>query len=290
MWAANIKTALPRATPVTKLPAVPSKPGGGAVTPAPGPRVPTVPTVPTVSVPGPVVEKPPVAENPPGPTTSGPGPVTDTLPPPLATSTAPTGETVPEPKETVVPEPSGTPRSAAMLLLLDAFNSVRALSEDEYLNGRDGLASNLLENLEPFMRTVRETGVSTGQPEPKRPPIEVLPPKPPITPPKPPPTTTGPRVPTIPTGPTTGTVKPPTLVHPTGDASTARVPQKQRIKRKFDAATQPFLALRNTGDPKADQVSQLLKESRDANTGGDFDLAETKVDEALRLMGVPISL
>jgi hypothetical protein len=187
-----------------------------------------------------------------------------------------------------------------MLLLLDAFNSVRALAEDEYLGGRDRLASNLLENLEPFMRTVRETGVTAGTPEPPRPPIEVVPPKPPTetvkpptppsTPPKPPtpPETTGPRVPTVPTAPATGGVKPPTPVHATGDASTVRVPQKQRIKRKFEAAAQPFQALKNAGDPKADQVSQLLRESRDAHTAGDFDVSEAKVDEALRLMGVPI--
>jgi hypothetical protein len=71
-------------------------------------------------------------------------------------------------------------------------------------------------------------------------------------------------------------------------ADTARVPQKQRIKRKFAAAEQPFMALKNAGDPKADEVSGLLKESRDAFTNGDFDTSETKIDQALRLMGVPI--
>ena len=71
-------------------------------------------------------------------------------------------------------------------------------------------------------------------------------------------------------------------------ADTARVPQKQRIKRKFAAAEQPFMALKNAGDPKADEVSGLLKESRGAFTNGDFDTSETKIDQALRLMGVPI--
>jgi hypothetical protein len=73
-----------------------------------------------------------------------------------------------------------------------------------------------------------------------------------------------------------------------GDPNTARVPQKQRIKRKFAAAQEPFWALKNAGDPKAEEVGRLLTESRTAHTDGDFDTAEAKIDEALRLMGIPI--
>jgi hypothetical protein len=283
MWLKNIKGALPRATPVSRLPVRPPAPGDTPPPPTPaGPRIPSVPG--GVTPAGTVVGSP------------SPAPTTDLSAPTPGASTTPTGDTVPEPTPAPLPQPAKTPRSAALLLLLDAFNSVRALSEDEYLQGRDHLAVNVLANLEPYMEEARGTGEASGQPQPPRPPIEVVPPKPAepptisVQPPKPPTGPIAPGVPRIPTVPSTtgGTVAPVPSVPTTGDANTARVPQKQRIKRKFAAAEKPFLALKGAGDPKAGEVADLLKESRDASTAGDFDTAEAKVDEALRLLGVPI--
>jgi len=297
MWMKNIREALPRSTPVSK--------GGGAAA-AGGATAPTAPSVPASAGSG---TPPVVAQTPGGEPSTGLG---ETAP---GASTQPSGETAPPPAiDDPLPAPQKTPRSAALLMVLETMNMVRVLPEDEYLAGRDGLASNLLENLEPFMATVRESGEASGTPQPPRPPLDTTPPVGPTTPTVTPPTTptvtppaedgstplppalgTGgsvvPRVPTVPTAPSTpstGTVKPPTPPTVTGDPNTARVPQKQRIKRKFAAAQEPFWALKNAGDPKADQVSQLLSESRSASTAGDFDTSEAKVDEALRLMGVAI--
>ena len=242
-----------------------------------------------------------VAERPPA--NPGSGPVTGRAPqtPGVSTTPAGAGPARPEGGEKL-PEPAKTPRSAALLLLFDAFQNVRALSEEEYLAGRDGLASNLLANLEPFMQEARSTGEAAGTPQPPRPPlIEVVPrepaitpPKPPVLPPKPPtPVVTPgvPRIPSVPSAPTVpaggGAVKPaPTA--PAAGSSTNRVPQKQRIGRKFAAAEQPFLALKTNNDPKAEEAATLLADSRKAFAAGDFDTSEAKVDEALRLMGVPI--
>ncbi|MBM3472625.1 MAG: hypothetical protein FJX75_05060 [Armatimonadetes bacterium] len=280
MWLKNIREALPRSTPVSRLPARPPKPGEAPAPPAP--RAPTGVVTPSGSV-----------------TPAGGEPVTGVSGQAPGASTQPTGEIVPKPEPAPLPTPDKTPRSSALLMVLETMNLVRTLPEAEYLEGRDRLASNLLENLEPFMAQARETGEAAGTPQPPRPTLIETPepPKPstPSTPPKP--VTAGggvptiPRVPTVPTVPTTpsgGSVKPTPTVPTAAGSDTARVPQKQRIKRKFAAAEQPFMALKNAGDPKADEVSQLLKDSRSAYTDGDFDTSETKIDQALRLMGVPI--
>ncbi len=282
MWMKNIKLALPRSTPVSRLPA--RTPAAGQTPPLPTPLASGAPTVPGT-----------VASNEGEPST-GLSPQTP------GASTQPTGEALPPtPANETLPGPEKTPRSAAMLMVLEALNMARVLPEDEYLAGRDALASNLLENLEPFMVQVRSEGEAAGLAQPPRPPITTVTPTPPVTPtvtvttPLPPAGGTGgsvvPRVPTVPTSPSVPTgagVKPAPPAPATGDPNTARVPQKQRIKRKFTAAQEPFWALKNAGDPKADDVAQLLSESRSASTNGDFDTSEAKVDEALRLMGVPI--
>ncbi|MBM3498936.1 MAG: hypothetical protein FJX74_09725 [Armatimonadetes bacterium] len=288
LWMKNIKEALPRSTPVSK--------GGGAPPPGAGtpPTTPEVPRVPTGGV--------TVAAN-----HTGGEPSTGLSGQAPGSSTQPSGEIVPAaPPDDTLPAPEKTPRSAALLMVLEALNMARMLPEDEYLAGRDVLASNLIGNLEPFMVEVRTAGEASGRPQPPRPPLPTVPPPtvpttPTVTPttptstPLPPAVGTGgsvvPRVPTVPSTPSVPVgpaVKPPVSAPPTGDPNTARVPQKQRIKRKFAAAQDPFFALKNAGDARADEAGRLLTESRSAFTDGDFDTSETKVDEALRLMGVPI--
>lgn len=294
-WLKNIKAALPKATPVSRLPARPTT----AET-----RPPTIPIIPVAPESGAVrntgTAAPVVATE----------AVTEASPVSPDASRTPTGDIVPPEPEEALPQPKKTPRSAALLMILEAMNVARALTEQEYLEGRDRLAANLLENLEPFMTEARAEGEAAGQPEPPRPPlIQTTAPTPPSVsteserpaPPAgqlPPATGTGgavvPRVPTVPSGPSVpqspsgATVKPATATGKTGDPSMARVPQKQRIKRKFDAAAKPFYDLKNAGDPTAAQVEELLRAARAAHTQGDFDASEAKVDEALRLMGVPI--
>ncbi len=282
IWMRQIKLALPDATPVSKLPPTPASADTG-VTP--------VPRMPTAS------------ETTHPPTGVRPATVADTGEPSTAhvtaapgTSTTPTGETVPVTPAVQPAEPGKTPRSAALLLLLDTFNSVRLLTEEEYLAGRDRLASNLLVNLEPFMAEVREQGVASGTPQPLRPiTVETPTPQPPTTgtaTPEAPPT-----IPTVPTAPTVPTV--PAVAEGTGEAapevppgvdpSRVKVPQKERIGRKFKAAEKPYADLRASGGPQLAKVTQLLKEARQAFfTAEDFDTAEARMDEALTTMGVPI--
>lgn len=283
IWMRQIKLALPKATPVSKLPPTAAAATGG-VTPAP--RVPRAPE----------------NEQPAGVRAATPGdtgePATAHVTPAPTTSTRPTGDTVPGAAPAGEPtEPSKTPRTAALLLLFDSFRVVRALTEEEYLAGRDGLASNLLANLEPFMAEVRESGLAAGTPQPPRP-IVVESPTPPapdetgtVTAEAPPTIPTVPTVPTVPTIPTasedTGASAP--EAPPGVDPSRAKVPQKERIGRKFKAAEKPYADLRASGGPALEQVTQLLKEARRAFfTAADFDTAEAKVDEALTVMGVPI--
>jgi len=291
IWMKNIKTALPFATPVTKLkyagagkpPLTPPKTGGSLpIVPHPGGTKPPSGSVTPAGLPAPGTE--PGTEM----VTQAPG-----------ANTTPTGETVPAATATSQPpEPKATPRSAALLLLLDAFNSVRVLDENEYLSGRDRLAGNLLENLEPYMGEARTQGVTTGTPQPPRPIQIVQPPKPPSvagTQPKPPtvtPKPTGPSVPAVPTGPSVTSTKPGVTPGPKppkpGDAAYVKVPQKQRIQRKFTAAAGPYDQLKQSGGGSLAQVSDLLKQSRAAYAAGDFDTSEAEVDQALQLMGVPI--
>ncbi len=283
MWMKNIKLALPKATPVSRLPATPGPAPEPVVTGNPLPRVPDT-DEPETPTPAPV-----------GPSTAHAGPT------PIA-STDPTGDAVPTPVPSELPEPEATPRGAALLLLMDSFNSVRALTEEEYLAGRDRLAANVIANLEPFMSSARGAASASGETQPPRP-ITVVGPETPVTPtpvvPTPvtptapevedPPTPTIPNVPTAPATTGTTVVVPESPVDtPSGDPSYTRVPQKQHIKRKMAAAQAPYMALKAAGNPQATAVYALLKASRTAHTAGDFDLAESKVDEALRMMGVPI--
>ncbi len=218
------------------------------------------------------------------------GPTTETTT--VTTTTTTTEDTTTVSPETVVAQPATTttteptvepatgeiPESAALLLIIDALRIGRALNEDEWIDQRAQIARNLLENLRRFV---------AGKP--------MLITEPTITAP----TTTAVTLPTTviseqpitePSAGTPATV--PTIEAPTvsaehaGDPSYVRVPQKQRIGRKFDAVKDPFYALR-AGDPdRAKPIGDLLKASRAHFTAGEFDLCEVCVDQALQALGI----
>ncbi len=85
-------------------------------------------------------------------------------------------------------------------------------------------------------------------------------------------------------------IKPkPTVVKPTPTTTTeaSKVPQKQRIARKFKAAEEPYKALQGTDAAQAAKVGELLRAARTALASKEFDTAEGEVDAALKLLGVP---
>lgn len=194
--------------------------------------------------------------------------VTPTPPPPPATPLAtawPVGPVVWPPMT----------RTAAVFLLLDSFNQVREMPQDEYLGQRDRLAANLLNNLRPFL---------TGQPAP------ALPPPPSVSPTP------------IPTPEPTVSVTPPTpgpVVSPTPPIRSwidyagltvpvewADLPAKQRVKKKFDLAAGPFYALKTTDPERYERANSLLRAARAENAAYNFEEAEGYLDGALALLGI----
>jgi hypothetical protein len=64
------------------------------------------------------------------------------------------------------------------------------------------------------------------------------------------------------------------------------VPQKARIRAKFQAATEPYKQLRNQDAAKAGMVDELLRAARAALAKEQFDAAESYLDHALQMLGV----
>ncbi len=192
--------------------------------------------------------------------------------------------TVNPPRPARAEAPAGTEttmsRSAALLLTIDAFNVVRALAEDDYLGKREEIARNLLTNLQPFMRL----------------PGAVI--EPPAVTPPPPATdreTVGPPAPPPPgEAPTPEEVYAPAeAVDTTGippghenDPAYAKVPQKHRIKAKFELVRDPYLRLAASDPQAARPIGEILKAARGARTAGRFDECETYLDHVLGLLGV----
>ncbi len=242
------------------------------------------------------------------PATTTPEPATPPTPAPAPTDTA---EVLEIPVEGPT-QPSVAAAQGARLLIIDAFNKTRSMDEDTYLRSREQTASGLLDNLlrvwsggqhgspdEPEL-AVPETGVST---------ISVLPGDTTATPPA---TTTveeiplgpstgtvtvvdsGPAAPPVTTTTTTTTVTPPVTTSdetvsadiPSGDPSYARVPQKQRIGKKFAAARDPYLQLKATDAEAAKQVNAFLSAARREFSAKSFDLSEEYLDGALKMLGV----
>ncbi len=185
-------------------------------------------------------------------------------------------------------------RSAALLLTIDAFNVVRALSEEDYLARREEIARNLLKNLESFMGrkapVVEPAPAAPAQPTTGR--EEVGPPAPaPVQEPKP----AAPAAETE--GPTeeAGEVALPEVsievtTIPPGheqDPAYAKVPQKNRIKAKFALIQDPYLELLASDSEIAASVGELLKAARAARAAEKFDECESYLDHAIQLLGLP---
>ena len=182
-------------------------------------------------------------------------------------------------------EPAPTPSSTtvapeklpddAVLLVIDAFNIVRSLKPEEYAAQRDQVARNLIKNIAPFITPVppKITAVPVGKPKPK--PKVVIKPKP------------KPKLVVKPT--VKPLVKPVVKPKPTTPAvaEESKVPQKQRIARKFKAAEAPYKALQTSDPDQAAKVGELLRAARGAMATKQFDTAESEVDAALKLLGVP---
>lgn len=195
-----------------------------------------------------------------------------------------------------VPVVTETPEITAVqgtkLLILDAFNTVRELDENGYLAQRDGLAANLLSNLVQVWSGGKES-VEIDEPE-----VGVagrVVPRP--TPPGPllpgtaeeveveigPPIITG-----VAAADVSELIDEAALTEgvPEGDPNWARVPQKRRIKQKFELAGEPFYALKRRDPTAAAPIGELLSAARKEFVAEDFDACEEHLDYALKLLGV----
>lgn len=171
----------------------------------------------------------------------------------------------------------------ALRLVLDYFDIVRKRTDAEFAAARMELARNLLRNIIPFLVPPKPTGATKPAG---------------TTAPPPAPVGAGTRTPQAASTPTrrggapsrpSVAVPPPSQVIPAGhegDPAYAKVPQKLRIKRKFEAAREPFKALRRTDPQKARMADELLKAARAALTKQQFDQAESYLDKALEVLGV----
>jgi hypothetical protein len=162
-------------------------------------------------------------------------------------------------------------RHDAVLLVEDAFNLVRMLDEAEFLARREEMARNLLNNLLPFL---------AGAEKPRQ---VAVPPAPVLRSPAHAPAPSKPTTLRGAAGPAPA-AKPPTST-PAGPAY-ARVPQKMRIKAKFQAAAAPFKKLMAENPQQAGRVGELLRAARAALAAQQFDAAESHLDRALQLLGV----
>lgn len=203
--------------------------------------------------------------------------------------TSPPSATRPDPVE---PEPGGTGpavgptapsgRSAALLVVLNYFNIVRGLDAGTFEAQKDELGQNLITYLAPFVTAAREPGgIGVGVPPgaitttaaPGQGPVLVKPAEPfkPIG---------------EPTTPTTGVTRTTVKPVPGPGQATSRVPQKERIRRKWTALRQPLTDMKAAGDRRGPQLEELLSAVRKNYYAGEFDTAEELVDAGLELAGV----
>ncbi len=276
VWAKALKQTLPRATPASKLPA-------SAFQPKPGAPV------------APVAVKPPVkpaASDVPTEVSTG-----DTPPAVEPRVAAPVAPVPVAPTEKSAPLVSATAIGAPTLLVRDAFNTARALSEEEYGAKREELVNHLINDLTPFItgKVATVAGpTDVTRPGRREPTAAVVKPLPAVKPATVKPGTTKPA--TV----KPGTTKPATVKPGTGgpapagvdlpkpqpeNPSYAKVPQKKRIRMKLERSREPFLALRGEDPTAAKTVGDLLSSCRSAFARGDFEKSEQDVDEALKLLG-----
>jgi len=173
---------------------------------------------------------------------------------------------------------SNMSRSAALLLTIDAFNVVRALSEEDYLSRREEIAHNLLKNLRPFMGV---EGAVTEAPAVPVAPAEPITGREEVGPPAPAPVQeTEPAAPEV---SVETTAIPPSQE---GDPAYAKVPQKNRIKTKFALIQDPYLAAVASDPQAAAPIGELLKAARAARAAEKFDECESYLDHAIRLLDI----
>lgn len=172
---------------------------------------------------------------------------------------AATGQSAAAPQAEAVPQD-------AVRLVLDAFFVIRMLDEKDYEARKAEVAANLVTNLRPFL---------VPRPAPAAPaPVAAKP--------------SAPTPPAATAKPNPARAPEPATVKPQGGAGAAyaKVPQKTRIRAKFAAAEEPYKALMQTDPGQAQVVGELLRAARSAFAKGEFDISESYVDHALRLMGV----
>ncbi len=222
----------------------------------------------------------------------------------------PAAEVVPEPGNGN-PEPAANnpptmmtqlpKRSTELLVVLDSFEIIRTYSKEEYEAKKDVLGQRLIERLMPFiLGTVKtmEPRAPAGTPLTSPAPSGATPRLSPGTPSGPPPVpdtlpTPTPTEPVKTAGPPSPAAPPPLiqLTPPapsgTGDAY-ARVPQKERIRRKMSAVRQPLSDMKERGDPQADRIGKLLGASRSKFYSGEFNASEEAVDAALKILGLEV--
>ncbi len=254
IWANNIKKRLPLATPVSRMPAE-----------ATGARLATVPAAP--------------AE----PEEAPPAPPVEAQPAPSVAEAAPV-------------EVEEIPRSAALLLTVDAFNIIRNLSEDDYLDKREEVASNLIKNIRPFV-ALPELAEAPEVPQVPAP-ITSRPQVGPPVFPRPVEVEEVPALaeeeapaPSLEAAPTYIPV--PGITATTGipeghedDPSYIKVPQKHRIKAKFQYTRVPYQQLATEDPQTAQAVGKLLQAARMAFAAGNFHDCETYLDHALTMLGI----
>ncbi|MCX7598734.1 MAG: hypothetical protein N2512_07665 [Armatimonadetes bacterium] len=181
---------------------------------------------------------------------------------------APAGQSAPGVQAEAVP-------ADAVRLVLDAFFVIRMLDEKDYEERKAEVAANLVSNLRPFL---------VPKPAPVPAPVGT----------KPPGSASGAGKPAPPgaaagaSKPGSGSAgKPPAATPQTGGSPAhAKVPQKMRIRAKFASAERPYKALLQADPGQAQVVGELLRAARNAFAKGEFDVSESYVDHALRLMGV----
>jgi len=196
----------------------------------------------------------------------------------------------------------GPKRSTELLVVLDSFDIVRTYSKEEFEAKKDVLGERLLDRLRPFIlgtvKTTEPVGIGAGAPITSPAPARVEPKLVPGGPVGPPPVPEAPPKLT-PTPPETAAGVTPAAAPPSAAAPPkppaagpvdpyARVPQKERIRRKMNAVRDPLVGMKERGDPQAERVDKLLAAARQNLYSDQFDESEEAVDAALRILGLEV--
>lgn len=210
----------------------------------------------------------------------------------------PADDSEPEAEEVVASQ-------GARLLILEAFNQARELSENDYLVQRETMANDLFSDLVEVLTGGRASGrIEAGgtAPSPTSPtvPPTIAETAPAETAPQPATEEVTEVQPEV--AEEQPVVAPPVTAAalamsdeararieariPASDPSYANVVQKVAVKAKFRAATTAYREALAADPDTAAQARELLTAAREANAGGQFAEAEDYLDSALHLLGV----